>query len=136
MKSIELAPDSINYDLECDCLSVQFIDGKYEFSKEIGSVILDFGTELDGDTLVPLGFEIIDASTVFGCKKSSLTKNFLREMSIRLKISDKIVLSIQLMTLVRNQKLEKSVNAIGVNSSNIPGIDLGFNASGIGSVTA
>ncbi|WNY25134.1 hypothetical protein MsAc7_06760 [Methanolapillus millepedarum] len=125
MKNIELSPDSIKYDIECDCMSVRIMDGKYEFSMEVGDVVLDFGKDLIDGNIIPLSLEIVDASVIFKCQKNSLSEKSLKNMSVQLKISkEQISIFIQLTTLFRNEKMQKTVNISDMNRLNIPDIDL------------
>lgn len=103
-----------DYDPENDSIFLYAADAKYEYSIDLGDMILDIGN----DNSIA-GIEILDASLLFGLPKEDLknTVKFHAEIIIS---KETIKVNICMGVASQDKEIEKCTTALGINDMNLP----------------
>lgn len=103
-----------DYDPENDSMFLYSTDVKYEYSIDLGDLIVDVGS----DNSIA-GIEILDASSLFGVTKEDLknTVKFYAEINIS---KETIKVNICLGVTAKDREIEKCTTALGINDTNLP----------------
>lgn len=103
-----------DYDLENDSAFFYGTGKKYKKSMDLGGIILD----MSEDNCV-IAIEILDASKKFNVLKTDLlnVKHFDATIDIS---KDTVKISMNLEIIKRNNSIYKCMEAIGLNSKNLP----------------
>ena len=106
--------NKIDYDYDNDVIFFYNENKSYDFSIDTEGIILD----LSEDNYV-MDIEISNASKRFGVSKSDLraVKRFKADINID---KDNIEISMKLEILKRNRLFDKFLNALALNTMNIP----------------
>jgi len=103
-----------DYDPENDSVFFYLADAKYDFSIDLGDIILDIGN----DNSIA-GIEILDASALFGLSREDLenTVKFHAEITIS---KETIKVNICVGVARQNREIEKCTTTLGINDMDLP----------------
>jgi uncharacterized protein YuzE len=105
--------DLWEYDFETDTLFFRDCSLKYHSSIDLGDLMI----EVDENGM-PIGMELLDASTNFGISKIKLRN--IKSIKSTVNISDtNIEVTIKVLVEIRNAKVEKVSVSQGVNDINL-----------------
>jgi uncharacterized protein YuzE len=113
--SNSLEIDVFDYDFHNDSLLFSYSGIKYDYSVELGDIIVDFG-----DNGLPIGAEILDASELFNIPKSAI-KNGITKFDVNFSISkEAIEVTFILIVTLRNQEITKIATSHVINDIDAP----------------
>lgn len=103
-----------DYDLENDSIFFYGGDKKYRSSVDLDGIILDISEDSD-----IMAIEILDASKRFNLAKEDLRNIKYFEANIEIS-EENIKITMKMSVSKRNKLVDKGLNALGLNSMNLP----------------
>ena len=103
-----------DYDLENDSIFFYGGDKKYRSSVDLDGIILDISEDSD-----IMAIEILDASKRFNLAKEDLRNIKYFEANIEIS-EENIKITMKMSVSKRNKLVDKDLNALGLNSMNLP----------------